>query len=152
MCGKKVSDSLSQALHCPTPGLFNNGGTLHGGELFKMIDDIGGMAAMRHAGAEVVTASVNWLNFISPVLPGELVVLKSSVQAVGRTSLEVGVRVEVEDAVKGLRRHGATCYLTYVAVDGEGRPQAVPPLVVETDLERERMERALARKKARSGA
>lgn len=151
MEAKRVAYSASESISFPTPGMFNNTASLHGGELFKMIDDIGGVAAMRHAETDVVTASVGWLKFVSPVVQGEFVIMKSSVQAVGRSSLEVGVRVEAEDVLKKEKRHVATCYLTYVAVDKAGRSKEVPPLILETEIERERNRQAEERKRLRAG-
>ncbi|MDL2259503.1 acyl-CoA thioesterase [Deltaproteobacteria bacterium OttesenSCG-928-K17] len=149
MQGKKVSESATIVHQIPSPGQFNMNGTLHGGELFKMIDDTGGVAAMRHARYNVVTASMERMDFLTPVFLGELVILKSSVHLVGRTSMEVGVRVEVEDMIKGELRHAATCFLTYVAVDENGRPQPVPPLELETDVEHRRYVKAEERRRYR---
>ena len=150
MQGKKVSDSASETIGLPHSGMFNTTGTLHGGELFKMIDDIGGVAAMRHSGTHVVTASVSWLRYIDSIYAGELLILKSSVQTVGRTSMEVGVRAEVDNVGRGERRHVATCFLTYVSVDEQGLPRAVPPLIVETEDEIRRQKQAEDRKKSRA--
>lgn len=149
MPGKKVSDSVSETIGLPYSGMFNPTGNLHGGELFKMIDDIGGVAAMRHSSSNVVTASVSWLRYIDSVYAGELLILKSSVHAVGRTSMEVGVRVEADNLVIGEKRHVATCFLTYVSVDEQGHPREVPPLLVESEDERRRQKKAEERKKAR---
>lgn len=114
-----------------------------------MIDDIGGVAAMRHSSSNVVTASVSWLRYIDSIYAGELLILKSSVHAVGRTSMEVGVRVEADNLVTGEKRHVATCFLTYVSVDEQGHPREVPPLLVESEDERRRQKKAEERKKAR---
>ena len=150
MQGKKVSDSSYETVFFPYPCMFNNTGTMHGVEIFKMIDDIGGAAAMRHSASQVVTASVSWLRYISSVYPGELLILKSSIHLVGRTSMEVGVRAEVENVCKNERRHVATCFLTYVAIDDEGRSREVPPLIVETEEEQHRQNQAEERRKLRT--
>ena len=149
MQGKKVSESEVVMLHLPMPDETNPAGTIHGGHLVKHIDNVGGIAACRHARAHVVTAFLDRMDFLTPVHPGELIILKASVNAVGRTSMEVGVRVEVEEMTTGKVRHAATCYLTYVALGAERKPQEVPPLLVETDLERERECKARERRQHR---
>lgn len=149
MKDKKVSESATIVQQVPSPGQFNMNGTLHGGELFKMIDDAGGVAAMRHSRQNVVTASMERMDFLTPVYLGEMVILKSSVHLVGRTSMDVGVRVEVEDMVSGQVRHAATCFLTYVSVNKDGLPQPVPGLILETEEEHKRYAKAEERRRYR---
>ena len=146
MQGKKVSESGVVMLHLPMPDETNSAGSVHGGHLVKHIDNAGGIAACRHAQAPVVTAFIDCMDFLTPIYPGELIILKASVDAVGRTSMEIGVQVEVEDMITGGIRHAATCYLTYVALDERRKPKEVPPLILETDIERERHSRALQRR------
>jgi acyl-CoA hydrolase len=149
MQGKKVAESEVVMRHLGMPDETNPAGSIHGGHLLKHIDNAGGIAACRHARAPVVTAFLDRMDFLTPVHPGELIILKASVNAVGRTSIEVGVRVEVEDIITGNVRHAATCYLTFVALDERKKPQEVPPLILETDRERERHGKALQRRRLR---
>jgi acyl-CoA hydrolase/uncharacterized pyridoxamine 5'-phosphate oxidase family protein len=152
MRGKKVSESETIMQHVPMPDENNVAGTLHGGYLLKHIDTVGGVAAARHCRRPVVTASLERMDFLTPIRSGELITLKASVNMAGRTSLEVGVRVEVEDLGTGVVRHAATCYLTYVALGPDERPHEVPPLIVETPDERRRYGEARRRREARKRA
>ena len=131
------------------PGLTNTHGTIFGGILMQWIDIAGGIASARHSGGPVVTASMDRLHFLSPVLLGEIVVLQAQVNYAGRTSMEVGVRVLAEDQVTFERRQTTRAYLTFVAVDENGRPRDVPPLVLETAEERRRFKDAEARRAVR---
>jgi acyl-CoA hydrolase len=149
MQGRKVAESEVVMLHLPMPDETNPAGSIHGGHLVKHIDNAGGIAACRHAKSHVVTAFLDRMDFLAPIHPGELIILKASVNAVGRTSIDVGVRVEVEDMTTGSARHAATCYLTYVALDERRKPKEVPPLILETDSERERHGKALRRREFR---
>lgn len=149
MKGRTVAESATEMQHVPFPDESNAAGKMHGGFLLKHIDTVGGVAAIRHARCAVVTASLDRMDFRTPVHPGELVILKSSVNLVGRTSMEVGVRVEVENLTTGEVRHAATCYLTYVAIDGAGRPREVAPLLLVTDEERRRHAKAARRRELR---
>jgi len=124
-------------------------GNVHGGEVMKLIDAVAGAAATRHARARVVTARIDELSFLAPVYVGHLVTAKASVNHVGRTSMEVGVRVEAEDMLTGNVVHVASAYLVFVATDERGRPVPLPPLVAETDDERRRMKAAEKRRSLR---
>ncbi len=116
------------------PGHTNGGaGVLFGGILVEWIDVCAGVAAMRHAGGAVVTASIDRLDFMVPVRLGDVVVLHAQVNYARRTSMEVGCRVETEDVRTRERRYTTKAYLTFVAVDGAGRPRAIPALELETD-------------------
>jgi acyl-CoA hydrolase len=120
----------------------------------KLIDAAAGAAATRHARTRVVTARIDELSFLAPVYVGNLVTAKASVNHVGRTSMEVGVRVEAEDMLSGTSVHVASAYLVFVAIDDRGAPVPLPPLIAETDDERRRMraaEQRRARRLARSG-
>ena len=119
----------------------NIAGHVHGGQIMKLCDDAAAIAATRLAGVRVVTAAVDGMRFRSPVHVGDVITLRSTVNAVWRTSMEVGVRVEAERPAVGTVRHTNSAYLTMVAVDDEGRPREVPPLVVES-ADEERRERA----------
>ncbi len=124
-------------------------GTIFGGQVMAWIDVCAAMAAMRHARNQVVTASMDALDFIAPIHLGDLVNLKAMVNYVGRTSLEVGVRVEAEDPRTGERSHAASAYLTFVSIDPAGHPVAVRPIAVSTPIERLRYDEAQARRRER---
>ncbi len=96
------------------------------------------MAATRHARRQCVTVSVDRVDFLEPIYLGELVTARASVNCVGRTSMEVGVRIEAENLVTGRRRHTNSCYVTYVAIDEDGKPAPVPPVLPENEEERRR--------------
>jgi acyl-CoA hydrolase len=113
-------------------------GVMFGGVMMQWIDVCAGVAAMRHAGGSVVTASIDRLDFITPVHVGEVVVLQAQVNYCSRTSMEVGCRVETEDMASRTRRYTTKAYLTFVGVDVEGKPRAIPPLVLVTDDDRRR--------------
>ena len=150
MRGKPVSASnvvLSRVMH-PNDASFI--GTVHGGVILRMLDEAGGMAAFRHARKSVVTAAIDSMSFLAPVYVGNLVTAKASVNSVGRTSMEVGVRVEAEDLLTGKVAHTASAYLVYVAVDRRGKPLRVPLLIPTTAEDRRRMAAAERRRKARA--
>src|SRR2546429_9175924 len=122
---------------------------VHRGEVKKLSDAVAGAAATRHARARVVTARIDELSFLAPVYVGHLVTAKASVNHVGRTSMEVGVRVEAEDMLTGETAHVASAYLVFVATDERGRPIPLPPVTAETDEERRRMTAAETRRSLR---
>jgi len=124
-------------------------GVMFGGIMMQWIDVCAGVAAMRHASGAVLTASIDRLDFLSPVQVGEIVVLQAMVNYVARTSMEVGCRVETEDMRSRSRRYVTKAYLTFVAVDAHGRPRAIPPLALETDDDRRRHTAAEARRHER---
>ena len=115
----------------------------------KLIDNAGGVTATRHAQANTVTASIDRLDFHHPVFIGDLVTLKASLNLVGRTSMEVGVRVEAENMITRKSRHTSSAYLTYVALDKDGKPMILPELILETDEELRRNREAQARREYR---
>src|ERR687891_2780400 len=108
----------------------NSAGFVHGGTVMRMCDEAAGIAAIRHCGRRVVTAGMDRMTFTKPVWVGELLRCSATVNAVWKTSMEVGVRVEAENAVTGEVRHTSTAYLTMVAVDDQGHPVPAPPLTV----------------------
>lgn len=114
-----------------------------------MMDKAAAIAAFRHSRASVVTASIDRVDFREPIHPGDLVVMKASVNYAGRTSMEVGVRVEAEELISGRRRHTNSCYLTFVAVDRNGHPIEVPGIEPETDEEKRRYAAAMERRRRR---
>ena len=124
----------------------NTAGFVHGGVVMKICDEAAAIAAIRHCGGRVVTAGVDRMTFVEPVNVGELLTCSATVNAAWRTSMEVGVRVEAENPRTGERRHTSTAYLTMVALDDEGKPTPVPPLVAESDDERRRQREAELRR------
>ena len=124
-------------------------GTLFGGKVMHLVDLAGSLAAFRHARRPVVTASVDYMSFLTPVHIGQLMVLRSMVNRVFRTSMEVGVRVSVEDLMTGEVRHTSSAYLTFVALDRKGKPQPIAPVIPETPEERRRYEDAAVRRQHR---
>ena len=145
--GKPVSASRTTTYHEPLPKDANNDGNLYGGSLTYLLDAVGYFPAMRHARCRLVTASMS-VAFRSPVQMGEILICHASVNAVWRTSLEVGVRVVAEHQYSGEKRHVATAYMNYVAVDEQGRPRPLPPLILENDEDRRRAEAADRRAEA----
>jgi acyl-CoA hydrolase len=127
----------------------NPAGNVHGGNIMKLIDTAAGVVAGRHARRNTVTASIDSLEFHSPVFVGDLLFLKASVNMVGNTSMEIGVRAEAENPLTGEVRHTASAYLTFVALDDSGRPTPVPGLIPETEEEKRRNRQAFIRKQAR---
>ena len=124
----------------------NNAGFVHGGVVMKLCDEAAGIAAVRHSRCRVVTAGMDRMTFLEPVHVGELLTLKASVNAVWRTSMEVGVRVEAENVRTGKVRHTSTAYLTMVALGDDGQPTAVPPLAPTTPDEHRRQAEAQLRR------
>lgn len=124
-------------------------GVMFGGVMMQWIDVCAGVAAMRHAGGPVLTASIDRLDFLSPVRVGEVVILSAQVNYVRRTSMEVGCRVETEDMASRQRRYTTKAYLTFVAVDEHGRPRPACALDLEDDDDRRRWEAAEQRHHAR---
>jgi len=149
MEGKTVKSSAVIMAQVMGPQEINIAGNVHGGVITKLIDTAAGVVAMRHARANAVTASIDRLNFHYPVFSGDLVTLKASLNLVGKTSMEIGVRVETENLISGEVRHTASAYLTYVALDKAGRPMLFPPLILESDEEKRRNREAQARREAR---
>ncbi len=146
---KTVKESQHESSQLMMPGDANNLGHVFGGVVLSMMDKTAAIAALRHCRNSVVTASIDRVDFREPIHLGDLLVMKASVNYVGRTSMEVGVRVEAEDLLTGLRRHTNSCYLTFVAVDRNGRPVDVPALKPETPMELRRYEAAEARRRRR---
>lgn len=133
---RTVKESQSQMAEVVLPNDANPLGNLLGGRLMHLIDIAGALAAHRHARSYVVTASMDHIDFLLPVHIGDLLILKSSVNRAFHTSMEVGVKCWVENYIAGTRRHVASAYLTFVAVDQHGRHHAVPPLLPEEEEKR----------------
>ena len=145
---RPVTDSKSEMIELVLPNDTNPLGALLGGRLMHWIDLAGALAAHRHSHSHVVTASMDHIDFLVPVHVGDMVLLQSSVNRVFKTSMEVGVKVSVENYISNTRQKVAKAYLTFVAVDRHGRRLPVNPVVPETDIEKRRYEGALRRREA----
>jgi acyl-CoA hydrolase len=146
---KPVRESQHETSELMMPHHANNLGHVFGGVMLSMMDKTAAVAAFRHCRMNVVTASIDRVDFREPIHVGDLVVMKASVNFVGRTSMEVGVRVEAEELLSGRRRHTNSCYLTFVAVDRNGRPIEIPGIVAETPDEVRRSQAAEQRRHLR---
>jgi len=146
---KPVRDSKSVISTQMLPSDANPMGNVHGGTILKMVDVAAGVAALRHARMNTVTASIDRMDFYNPVYVGNLLTLKASVNYVGTTSMEVGVRIEAENLRTGKVTHTGSCYLTYVAIDENGHPTEVPDIVPETPDEKRRWEAGKKRREER---
>ncbi|MGA8272753.1 MAG: acyl-CoA thioesterase [Candidatus Sulfotelmatobacter sp.] len=146
---RPVHDSQSEMAELVLPNDANPLGALLGGRLMHWIDLAGAMAAHRHARSYAVTASVDHIDFLVPVRVGDLVILRSSVNRVFQTSMEVGVKVFVENYIADKSQHVASAHLTFVAVDAEGKRLKVAPVIPETDEQRRRYDDAGRRREIR---
>lgn len=146
---RPVRESQSEMTELVLPNDANPLGSLLGGRLMHWIDLAGALAAHRHSHSHVVTASIDHLDFLTPVRVGDLVVLKSSVNRAFHTSMEVGVKVLVQNYIAGTQSHVSSAFLTFVAVDGFGRHLPVPPVLPETEEEKRRFEDAGRRRELR---
>jgi acyl-CoA hydrolase len=146
---RPVKDSQSEMAQVVLPNDANPLNALLGGRLMHWIDVGGALAAHRHSRNYVVTASIDHMDFLVPVRVGDLVILRSSVNRAFHTSMEVGVKVWVENYIAGTRQHVSSAYLTFVAIDRHGRRLPVPPVVPETEDEKRRYEDAGRRRKLR---
>ena len=149
MQGKRIRESSILMAQVMNPQDANPAGNVHGGFIMKLIDTAAGAAAIKHSRSNCVTASVDRLDFHNPVFIGDLVTLRSGLNYTGKSSMEVGVRVESQNLLTGEIRHTVSAYLTLVALDKNGKPLAVPPLILETPEEQRRNREALARREAR---
>jgi acyl-CoA hydrolase len=147
--GKKPSESAITTARLMMPMDANVLGNVFGGAIMRYMDEIAAIVAWRHAGTNVVTASIDRMNFYAPVYVGNLLILKASVNYVGTTSMEIGVRLEAQEPSTRRGTHTGSCYITFVALDEKGRPTQIPPLVAVTPDERRRFKEALARRKLR---
>jgi acyl-CoA hydrolase len=147
--GKPVSASVSEIVEAVLPNDANPLGNMLGGRVMHLIDIAGALAGHRHSNSHIVTASVDYLDFRFPIHVGEWIVLKSSVNRVFRTSMEVGVKVFSENVLTGERKHTSTAYITFVAIDSEGRPRPITPLILETEDDRRRFREAGDRRRHR---
>ncbi len=149
MDGKRVRDSSVVIVYQMSHQDANLAGNVHGGVIMRNIDIAAGIVASRHATGNTVTASIDRIDFHSPVFIGDLLRLKAGLNLVGKTSMEVGVRVEAENFITGEMRHTASAYLTFVFLDSHGKPATVPPLLIESEDEIRRNGEAKIRRGAR---
>ena len=149
MDAKPARRSESAISEMMMPHMANGLGNVHGGVLLGMIDRVAAVAAIRHAQRVCVTVSVDQVDFREPIHLGELVTMHAMVNYVHRTSIEVGVRVEAENLITGVRRHTNSCYLTFVAIDDDRHPVEVPRLIAETEEEQRRYRTAEQRRAQR---
>jgi len=143
--GKTVSATRLVLAQVMTPQDANIAGNVHGGNIMKLADTASAVVAIRHSGCLCVTASVDRFDFHAPVYVGNLITLCASLNHVGRTSMEVGVRVEAEDLRTGKKTHTNSCYFTMVALDMDGNPTPVPRLILETEEDHRRNTEAALR-------
>lgn len=146
---KRPADSEAIVSEMMMPHQVNNLGHVFGGELLSMVDRAAAVAAMRHAGSPVVTVSIDRVDFREPIYTGELVTCTARVNYVGRTSMEVGVRVVAENLLSGERRHTNTCLLTFVAIDENHRPCRVRPLELDGPEDERRFREGKRRREVR---
>ncbi len=147
--GRPVRESATEYAEFVLPNDANHHGHLLGGKVMHLVDISGAMAAMRHSRRTVVTASVDYMTFLHPVSIGQLVILRASVNRVFRTSMEVGVKVLMEDLATGEHKHTSSAYVTFVALDEGGNPVESPPVIPESGDEKRRYEEAGQRRKYR---
>ncbi len=147
--GKHVKDSQVILNHLMLPEDTNPLGNIHGGVIMKLVDESGGLCALRHAQKPSVTVVIDTMTFISPVQVGNVLTLKASLNWVGTSSMEVGVKVVAENPLTGEQTHTNSAFVVYVALDETGHPSPVPPLIVETEEEKRRWAEAELRRQRR---
>ncbi len=146
---KRMRDSRVTISQVMLPSDANPQGNVHGGIIMKLVDEAAAIVAVRHSRCNVVTVAVDSMTFLSPIYVGNLVTFTASLSYVGRTSMEVEVLVQAEDPMTGEKTHTNSAYVVYVALDESGQPHEVPPLLPESDEERERMARGKERQAER---
>ena len=146
---KTVAESRVELTQLMEATDVNIAGTVHGGVIMRLVDTAAALSAIKHSGGLALTVQIDEMSFLEPVHIGEVLVLKASVNDVGRSSMECGVRVDAQDPLTGTIRHVNSAYLVFVAVDGQGRPREVPRLVAETEIERRRQQEATLRRERR---
>ena len=149
MKARKVSDSRVEIAQVMYPEHANPAGNVHGGYILKIVDQAAAIAGARHTHQNVVTASVDRMDFISPVYIGNLVFAKASINYTGKTSMEIGVRVEAECIRTGTHTHVGSAYLTFVALDDNDKPTEIPQIIPETEEEKRRYLEAQNRRELR---
>ncbi len=152
MQSKLMSFSRIQTVQQMTQQDANIVGNVHGGVIMKLIDSTAGMVAAKHCGTNVVTVSIDSLNFLSPAFVGDILRVHANLNFTGRTSMELGVKVEAENFMTGKIRYAASAYLTFVALDHLGKPMEIPQVIPETDDDiRRNKEAAIRRDKRKEG-
>jgi uncharacterized protein (TIGR00369 family) len=146
---KSVKDSAVIVSQLVGPQDVSNYGYVHGGVIMRLIDTTASVVAVRHSRTNAVTVSIDRMDFFFPAYAGELITLKASPNYFGKTPMEIGVRVETENLIKGMIHHTNSAYVTYVVLDKSGRPRGIPPVVFETDDEKRRSREALVRRETR---
>lgn len=144
--GRFVRESISEYSEFALPNDANTLGNVLGGKVMHLVDLAAALAAVRHSRCSMVTASVDHMSFLHPIHIGQLIVLRSSVNRVFRTSMEVGVRVEVENLKSGEIKHTSSAYLTFVALDKSGQRLPIPPVIPETEEQKRRYHEAEERR------
>ena len=152
MKDKTVSISQIQMTELVQPNDANNLGNMLGGKVMHLIDIAAAMSGLRHCRKPVVTASVDSLDFRHPIKVGNMIILRASVNFTHKTSMEIGVRVESENPLTGERFHTSSAYITFVALDENGKPTEIPGVIPETDIEKRRYEAAIKRRELRMKA
>ena len=127
----------------------NLSGNVHGGAIMRLVDTAAGISAHKHCGGRVVTVAMDEMSFLEPIYIGDVVTVRAMVNDVGRTSMEVGVRVDAENFATKRKAHSSSAYLVFVALDEEGKPRPVPPIVAETEVEQRRQREAKLRRENR---
>lgn len=149
MQGKPVRESISEYAELALPNDLNGLGNILGGKVMHLVDLAAAMAGMRHARRPIVTAALDSMRFLHPVKVGQLIVLRASVNRVFHTSMEIGVKVETETLLTGRKLHTCSAYLTFVALDENGKPMPIPPVIPETEEEKRRYTEAGDRREYR---
>ena len=149
MESRKVSDSQTEIAQIMYPEHANPAGNVHGGYILKLVDQAAAIAGARHTRLNIVTASVDRMDFISPVYIGNVVFAKASINYTGRTSMEIGVRIEAECLRTGTHTHVGSAYLTFVAIDENDKPTEIPQVIPETEEEKRRFNEAKKRRELR---
>ncbi len=149
MEAKKVSESQIEIAQVMYPEHANPAGNVHGGHILKLVDQAAAIAGARHTHCNVVTASVDRMDFISPVFVGNVAFAKASINYTGKTSMEIGVRIEAECLRTGSHTHVGSAYLTFVALDDNDKPTEIPQIIPETEEEKRRYEGAKKRRELR---
>jgi acyl-CoA hydrolase len=147
--GKAPEESHVEMTEMVLPQHTNAIGTVFGGTVMSWVDIAAATCGMRHCRKQVVTASIDAMHFLAPIRLGWIVTIRAAVNFTSKSSAEIGVKVEAENPLSGERFHTASAYVTMVALDSNGRPSSVPPIVPQTDAERRRFEAAKDRRKAR---
>lgn len=149
MSAKKVCESKTEISQLMMPQHANLAGVVFGGTILALADSVAYVCAARHAGPNCVTVSVDKVDFKEPIRIGELVSCMASINFVGRSSMEVGIKIMAEDLKTGTSRHTNSCYFTMVALDASGKPVPAPPILLETDDDKRRNRAAQKRRAAR---